>query len=136
MVIHFMEEHEGRPQEIHFRVTSKHQTPLDRQVQESVNIEEGARSPRECLNLKNEWAGSKLPGILVQRPKGVMRVRQNRGQTAESSREGEDSMHGTYTHRETEVHTNGEPRGTKRVRLQQQGIGQWTGGIQRVMWTQ
>ena len=91
---------------------------------------------RECLNLKNVWAGSKLPGILVQRPKGVMRVRQNRGQTAESSREGEDSMDGMYTHRETEVHTNGEPRGTKRVRLQQQGIGQWTGGRQRVMWTQ
>ena len=53
------------------RVTSKHLYALERQVRESINIEKSARNSEECLNLKNEWAGSKIPGIKVTRPKGV-----------------------------------------------------------------
>ena len=48
LVIHFLEEHQGRPQETLFRITSKHQTPLDRQVVESVNIEEATGRPAPC----------------------------------------------------------------------------------------
>ena len=61
-VIHCMEEHKGEMQEVLFRVISKHQTLLYRQVQESVIIEERAWKPADCLNLKNECGGSKLLG--------------------------------------------------------------------------
>ena len=71
MVIHFEEEHNGVQQVTLFRITGRHMTPLDRQVQESVNIEERARRSEECLNLKKEWAGSKLPVITIQKPKGI-----------------------------------------------------------------
>ena len=53
------------------RVTSRHLYALKRQVRESINIEKYARNPLECLNLKNEWVGSKIPGIKVFRPKGI-----------------------------------------------------------------
>ena len=118
MVIHFMEEHEGRPQEVLFRLTSKHQTPLDRQVQESVNIEEGAKSPRECLNLKNEWAGSKLPGISIQRPKGVMGGGRNKTPPVDGTATGVPEA--VRPDRRLETQPGGEIRGTKRVRLQQE----------------
>ena len=36
---------------------------------ESVLIEELSKVPEECLNLKNKWAGSKLPGLVVKGPK-------------------------------------------------------------------
>ena len=29
------------------------------------------RKPEECLNLKNEWAGSKILGLRVSKPKGI-----------------------------------------------------------------
>ena len=74
-MIHFLEEHQGEVQEVLFRILSKHHTPLDRQVQESINIEERMSKVKECLNLKNEWAGSKIPGISIVKPKGVMGVR-------------------------------------------------------------
>ena len=54
-----------------FRVFSKHYSALERQVAESVLIEEISGSQEICLNLKNEWAGSKLPGVMVSRPKGT-----------------------------------------------------------------
>ena len=53
------------------RITSKHLYALERQVRESVNIEKCAKNPQECLNLKNEWAGSKIPELKVSRPKGI-----------------------------------------------------------------
>ena len=53
------------------RVTSKHLQALERQVRESINIEKCSRVAEECLNLKNEWAGSKIPGIRVSKPKGT-----------------------------------------------------------------
>ena len=32
-----------------------------------------AARKEECLNLKSEWAGSKLPGLAVTRPNGTSR---------------------------------------------------------------
>ena len=71
MVQHFWEEHGGRIQPVLMRVTSKHLVALERQVRESINIEKCGIKAEECLNLKNEWAGSKIPGLSVTRPKGV-----------------------------------------------------------------
>ena len=71
MVIHFLEDHQGEEQETVFRLLSKHRTALDRQVMESIRIEEIAASPQEALNLRSEWGGSKLPGLHVLRPKGT-----------------------------------------------------------------
>ena len=71
MVLHFWEQPEGRQQPVLMRVTSKHLFALERQVRESINIEKCARNSTECLNLKNEWAGSKIPEIKVTQPKGV-----------------------------------------------------------------
>ena len=75
MVIHFLEEHNGETQETLFRLLSKHRAALDRQVTESVRIEDAMANPLESLNLKNEWGGSKLPGLLVAKPKGTARKR-------------------------------------------------------------
>ena len=52
-------------------VLSKHMTPLDRQVRESLNIIKASKIAEECLNLKSEWGGSKLPGLQVRSPKGT-----------------------------------------------------------------
>ena len=38
---------------------------------ESLNIVRASRVPEECLNLKSEWGGSKLPDLQVSRPKGT-----------------------------------------------------------------
>ena len=53
------------------RVLSRHLKALERQVQESVVIEKEAEIEKECLNLKSEWAGSKIPGLRVFNPKGL-----------------------------------------------------------------
>ena len=110
MVIHFGEEHGVQPQELLFRILSKHNTPLDRQVQESVNIEYRSMCPSECLNLKNEWAGSKLPGLMIQRPKGEIAPR--------GGVEGETPQPGVGTEAEVEVNNSSGDggSGTKRVR--------------------
>ena len=44
---------------------------MERQVTESLNIIKASKTPEECLNLKTEWGGSKLPAIEVSRPKGT-----------------------------------------------------------------
>ena len=75
MVQHFIEEHDGMEQDIVFRITRKHKTPLDRQIWESVYIEELSKDPNVCLNLKNEWAGSKIPGLSVLNPKGTLKTK-------------------------------------------------------------
>ena len=36
---------------------------LDRQVHDSIRIEELAEKEEECSNLRREWRGHKLPGI-------------------------------------------------------------------------
>ena len=53
------------------RVLSHHIKALERQIQESVMIEKLAQEEKECLNLKSEWAGSKIPGLRVNNPKGL-----------------------------------------------------------------
>ena len=58
------------------RIISTHLTPLDRQTQESINILEGEKKPGESLNIKTEWGGAKIPGILVTQPKGVAKVKE------------------------------------------------------------
>ena len=70
---HFHEEHGGESQEILMRVLSKHATPLDRQVKESLNILKASATPDECLNNKSEWGGSKLPSLVVASAKGTSR---------------------------------------------------------------
>ena len=53
------------------RVLSRHLKALERQVVESVLIEKLAGNHKECLNLKSEWAGSKIPGLKVSNPRGL-----------------------------------------------------------------
>ena len=55
------------------RTVSKHQSPMERQVVESVNINLASSKPAECLNLKSEWGMSKSPSLQVETPKGVSR---------------------------------------------------------------
>ena len=89
MVIHFQEEHHGQAQETIFRLLSKHRTALERQITESVKIEDAAANPLESLNLKNEWGGSKLPGLLVARHKGTTK---GKGQKEGSKRNREGNL--------------------------------------------
>ena len=73
LVLHFAKEHDGTRQEYLMRVTNYHKKALERQVLESIRIEEGNLNQEESLNLKSEWAASKLPGVLIRTPKGVGR---------------------------------------------------------------
>ena len=69
-----------------FRIISKHHSALERQVAESVRIEEVSNQPGNCLNIKNEWAGSKLPGIMVSKPKGTSGKGRQKTEKANSKR--------------------------------------------------
>ena len=71
LVLHFREEHQEETQPVLMRVLSRHLTALERQVTESLNIIKASKTSEECLNLKSEWGGSKLPAIEVSRPKGT-----------------------------------------------------------------
>ena len=57
------------------RVMDRHIKALERQIQVSVLIEKGAEVKAECLNLKSEWAGSKIPGLRVNNLRGVLDIR-------------------------------------------------------------
>ena len=48
--------------ETFFRIISKHRLSLGNKIAESILMEEVAAKPEQCLNLKSEWGGSKLPG--------------------------------------------------------------------------
>lgn len=78
LVLHYMEEHNGERQHFFMRVKDHHKKALERQVLESVRIEEGRSRPEENLNLKSEWAASKLPGIQVRIPKGTRKLEDKR----------------------------------------------------------
>ena len=130
LVIHFLEENQGKEQETLFRITTKHQTPLERQIVESVNIEEAAGRPAECLNLKSEWAGSKLPGLQVLAPKGaagwkMAGQRGDEGQQVTAQKAGKAGKEGrtldqTNVEAETQTRTGtGTGRGTKRSRCRE-----------------
>ena len=85
LVIHFREEHNGQEQEVLMRILSSQMTPLDRQVKESLNILRASRVPEECLNLKSEWGGSKLPGLQVSSPKGTGKKMEGREDKTEGN---------------------------------------------------
>ena len=93
MAIHAIEEHEGEVQPILMRILSSHLTPMDRKIQESLNILEEARTPGQCMNLKSKWAGAKISGLAVNLPKGLAKDRGNSGQETEggTDQETEDS---------------------------------------------
>jgi len=64
----FLEENEGRKQELLFRILTKHHTALERQIMESVVFKEVAENKEACLNLKSKW---KLPVKVVTKPEGT-----------------------------------------------------------------
>ena len=71
LVQNFWEEQGGVQQRIILCVLSRHIKILERQIEESVLIERTSEVEGECLNIKLEWAGSKIPGLRVNNPKGV-----------------------------------------------------------------
>ena len=78
LVIHNIEEHGGETQEILMRTLTTHLSAMERQVQESLNIIQESKKPGNCLNVKSEWAGSKIPGLQVHLPKGTAATRQEK----------------------------------------------------------
>ena len=79
LVVHYIEEHGGSIQEALMRTLSGNIVSLDRQIQESVNILEEMRKEGQCLNLKSEWGGAKIPGLEVRSLKGVTKTRREEG---------------------------------------------------------
>ena len=69
LVLHFVEEYSGTRQDYLMRITNFHKKALERQVLESIRIEEGSLNQEESLNLMSEWASSKLPGMQIPTPK-------------------------------------------------------------------
>ena len=57
------------------RTLSAHMTPMDRQIQESLNILLEIRKEGSCLNQKSEWAGARIPNLEVRVLKGMARPR-------------------------------------------------------------
>ena len=116
IVIHAVEEHGGIVQPVLMRVLSSHLTSMDRQIQESLNILEEARKPGQCMNLKSEWAGAKIPGLAVNLPKGLAKDRA----TSASQETGENTQETTgEAAQETEIPWNKSPvghGGSKRIR--------------------
>ena len=88
LVLHFREEHQEERQPILMRVLSRHLTALDRQVTESLNIIRASRVPEECLNLKSEWGGSKLPNLQVTKPKGTSGIKEDKEELQEVASQG------------------------------------------------
>ena len=107
LVIHCQEEHGGVIQPILMRILSTHLTPMDRQIQESLNIIQEIRKEGSCLNQKSEWAGAKFPDLEVRVPKGVGKER-NRGeegpdqQTSEEGGTGKEMKVWVRRRRQTE----------------------------------
>ena len=60
-----------------------HLTPLDRQVEVSVNILDSGKVSKESLNAKYEWGGAKIPSILVTSPKGTAAAKTDKGEKEE-----------------------------------------------------
>ena len=69
LVIHFCEEHQGRKQEVIFRVLSSHLTALERQTVESINILAAGRDLGDILNNKSEWGELKYLAFWSPPPK-------------------------------------------------------------------
>ena len=67
---HYWEIHDGIKQEFLMRITSKHQSPLERQAQEAIQIAEfSSKNPAEYdLNRKSEFGKPRIPKITVHTP--------------------------------------------------------------------
>ena len=78
MVCHFEENHGGICQTLLMRTLKETRTALERQAWESVMIDRLARSPQQCLNLKNEWSLSRKPALenrgKIKEPAGTGKV--------------------------------------------------------------
>ena len=74
------------------RVTNHHKKALERQVLESIRIEEGNLVQEESLNLKSEWVSSKLPGMQVQSPKGIRKPERKEGKRVRYEKEEEGTL--------------------------------------------
>ena len=60
-----------------------------------MNILEGCKVEGQCLNLRNEWGGAKVPDLEVKTPKGVAKARKEVGNLeSESGQEGEEKAVG------------------------------------------
>ena len=106
-----MEEHDGDIQPILMRTLSAHLTPMDRQVQESLNIIEETKKEGHFLSLRSEWAGAKIPGLQVQSPKGI--TKDKRANPMENEEGGnQDKAQG----QEEELAESG---GVKRIRIRE-----------------
>merc|ERR1712240_416626 len=92
LVLHFVEEHEGIRQEYLMRITNFHKKALERQVLESLRIEEGNLNQEESLNLKSEWASSKLPEMQVRSPKGIRKPERKEEKRVRYEKEEEDAL--------------------------------------------
>ena len=128
LVLHFAEEHDGTRQEYLMRVTNYHKKALERQVLESIRIEEGNLNQEESLNLKSEWAASKLPGVLIRTPKGVgrlerkeeKRIRYEEGSVGENREDRENEVSVSAV---SEVSREGGDQGRpKRARCEEESI--------------
>ena len=55
-------------------IISKYKRALEKQVHESVVIEIALATggDKKCLNSKSQWEGSKIPGLKVLAPKGMV----------------------------------------------------------------
>ena len=86
------------------RVLGRHIKALERQLQKSVLIEKLAEKEEECLNLKSEWAGTKIPGLRVNNPKGLG-----------SGKVGDDTEEGKGLQEGRDLYMEAIKRGTKRL---------------------
>ena len=64
------------------RILTTHQKPLEILTTEAVKVLDLSRGPPESdLNGKNEWAGSNVPDLLVQKLKGTSGGARREGET-------------------------------------------------------
>ena len=110
-----MEEHSGQVKEILMRTLSSHITALDRQIQESVNILEGCKVEGQCLNLRNEWGGAKVPRLEVRTPKEVDKARKEGG-NPEPGQEGKEKAGHQEEGTEDRQQVLGRTVGLRRIR--------------------
>ena len=78
LVIHFCEEHQGRKQEVLFRVLSSHLTALERQTVESINIMTAGRDLGDTLNSKSEWGEQRSLDFWFLLQKGLPEVKRRK----------------------------------------------------------
>ena len=86
---HCVEDHSGQEVNFSMKVVRSHKTPLTRQVHESVEIDNS--SARILMNSKCEYAGSKIPRIVIEGSSSKSELEEGQeqeSQSKESSRKG------------------------------------------------